>query len=230
MLLETSFLDVPGAMKHPATFPFATLQTVVPGATGETVVGPRSAALTDAYVTHAHSLIEDGADVLTCNCGFAVSFQDAIVTGTRRPAVTSSLLLVPLLARVFGSPVGVLAYDATQLDRERRQLAGWPTNLAVAVADVQHSEAWRALGAVAQPRLDLNAMRADLLSTARTLSRSASPTVLLLECTGMFPFAQMLRDRSEVPVFDLNDFLRFLVPIAATARGGARAATGPELG
>jgi len=228
LLLETSFMDVAGAMKHPETFAFPALHSVVPGATGQTVVGPRTAALTDAYVAHARTLVEEGADVLTCNCGFAVTFQDAIVTQARRPAITSSLLLVPLLARVFGSPVGVLTYDAAQLDAARRQAAGWAADLAVAVADVQHSEAWRALGAVTPPSLDLDVMREDLLTTARALSRGASPTVLLLECTGMFPFAQILRDYSEVPVFDLNDFLRFLVPIAAAARRSDRGAAEPS--
>jgi hypothetical protein len=38
----------------------------------------------------------------------------------------------------------------------------------------------------------------------------------------MFPFVDAIRGASEVPVFDLNDFLRFLVPLTRASRGHMR--------
>jgi hypothetical protein len=222
LLLETSYLDIPGAMKHAGTFPFPITTKVVSGATGSAVLGSESVLLTDAYRRAAVEIVDEGASVLTCNCGFAVTFQDTLVEATRRPAVTSSLLFVPLLARLFGPPVAVLTYSVERLDAARRRAAGWPPELEVHLADVERSKAWRALEAPDEPEIDLDAMRVDLLAVVEDLLARAEPSVLVIECTGMFPFVDAIRGASEVPVFDLNDFLRFLVPLTRASRGHMR--------
>jgi hypothetical protein len=210
LMLDAPFLTIPGAMRNPSTFPVPMHYRTVAGATGARVVGPDYPAVADDYAATARDLAAAGAGFLTSNCGFAIVYQEGVQSTTDLPTALSSLLLLPLLARVYAGGLGVLTYDAAQLDEARRAAAGWPNDVEVPVADVRHSKAWRALGGGTE-RLDVEAMRQDLIQTVKALMERHSLRALLLECTGFSPFIADIRAISRIPTFDIVGLVRFLM-------------------
>jgi len=218
LLLEDGRMELPGAIRHPDTFP-SRVTSIVPGADGSSVLGTAAAELTGAYVTTARSLVDrEGADLLVADCGYAALYQDAVAAVA--PAVLSSLLWVPVLARIFAAPLGVLTYDAVALDGERRRSAGWDNGLSVVVADVQGSAAWRAILDPPSGALDHASMRCDLLAIVERFTAVAGPSALVLECTAMFPFLADVRRACGLPVFDVTSLAGVIaaqLPVTATA-------------
>lgn len=203
LLLEDSVLDGPGTLRSSETFEGGSLQTAVTGATGERVVADREGDLAQRYVAAGSRLCEAGADILTANCGFAITYQDRVASASSAPVVLSSLLFVAPLARIFGGRLGVLTFDRVALDESRRAAADWPRQLEIPVADVQRSREWRKLAEGASSRLDTEVMRRELLAVAREFVAANSIAAVLLECTGMIPFRDDVRQCCGVAVFDL---------------------------
>ncbi|NIT78885.1 MAG: aspartate/glutamate racemase family protein, partial [Thermoplasmata archaeon] len=60
----------------------------------------------------ARELEREGVDAIMGDCGFMALFQKALQESVRVPVFSSSLLLVPLVARMIpeGKRVGILTY------------------------------------------------------------------------------------------------------------------------
>jgi hypothetical protein len=211
LLLDGTHMTIPGALMHRATFPATVLPITVPGAAGSIVVGPRYEEAREAYVEAALALRAQGAHAITSNCGFAIAYQDNVAAATGLPTALSSLLLLPMLARIHGEGLGVMTYDATQLDDARKTAAGWPGGLDLPTMDVQASKVWRDLGADHRPALDIETMRADLLAVTTRFVGENKLTALLIECTGFSPFRPEIERVTGLPAFDIVRLVRFLL-------------------
>jgi hypothetical protein len=222
MVLENAHLghlaDLRGALASRRTFPQGHVRTV-PGAHSDIVVSADYRAVEDEYVATAKSLAAEGIDVLTADCGFSIAYQDAVAERVR-PAVLSNLLLVALLTRIFGGRVGVITYDAEQLDDARRTAAGWPSDVDVPVAGLRTHPAWGRLAEDDGADLDLTAMRSELFAVVREFVDDHGLEAILLECTTTFPFADDLRREVGVAVFDLGGLVGFVAAhLPDTPRG-----------
>lgn len=215
LLLETSHLDLPGVLRHPDTLAVRQLLETVPGARGTIVVGPDYRAVASAYVASAAAVDAEEIELITANCGFAIAYQDDVAAAVKAPVALSSLLLVPMLFRVYGRRLGVVTFDAGQLDEPRRHAAGWPAT-GPPVVDVQGSAAWRRLASDGQPKLNLSKLRDDLLGAVAPFAQRHRLQALLLECTAMSPFRSDLADRTGARVFDLIGLLEFLLGLPLT--------------
>jgi hypothetical protein len=228
LLLDGARLEIAGAVADPRSFSAPTRYRVVPGASGAVVASPEFEAVAGEYIDTACAAVAAGATMLTSNCGFAIAYQDAVRAAARVPTALSSLLLVPLLHRVYGERLGILTFDATQLDDERRRLSGWPPGVDLPIADVQHSAAWRALNAPAGAILLDDQMRTDLVETSRNLVSRHDVSALLLECTGFCPFATDVARCTGLPVYDVVGLTSFLLAGGrpATVRSGQEVTAG----
>jgi hypothetical protein len=211
LLLESTYMTVPGGMGHPDTFDFPTERVRVDGAQTSVVVSDGYGSLADVYVAAAKEMGQRGADIVATNCGFTVVFQDAIAEATGLPTFTSALLLAPLLARMYSNRLGILSFDASSIDAARRQAAGWPADLILPIADVQSSSEWRKLRDVQTPDLDHVRMKEDLLEIAADFVRETDVGALLIECTAMLPFETALYETVGLPMYDSPAILKLLV-------------------
>jgi Asp/Glu/hydantoin racemase len=189
-----------------------TMLHTVDGATAAAITAPNNAdgTLERRYLEAAVAVAERGARALTTNCGFTLPYQHTLQQSTGLPVVSSALLLLPTLGDVYGSGVGVLTYDNDVLTTVLAR--SWDGRyIGVRCADVQRSGAWHALADVSGTSVDIEAMRDDLVAIADTFVRQNELTALLLECTGFAPFADALRTRLGLPVFDHIAIVRFLL-------------------
>jgi hypothetical protein len=211
LLLESTYMGLPGGMGRADSFDFPVIQEPVLGAQTEIIASSRFAALKDGYVEAALKLRDSGVSMITANCGFSVAFQAPVSRATGLPTMMSSLLLAPLLHRIFNGKIGVLTFSSADIDESRRAAAGWPADLNPPVADVSKSAAWMALRSRTRPQLDYPRMEADLHEITRRFCEEADLKALLVECTAMLPYETALQRWTNLPVFGITTFLHFLV-------------------
>jgi hypothetical protein len=226
LLLENAPLTLPGAMGAPDTFAYPTIHRTVPGAWVDNVVRGDPAAL-EAYVEAGRELERAGAAAITTNCGFTVLYQAALSARLPVPVATSSLLLLPLMARLLprGRSIGVLTYDARRLSRAHLDAAGVPDGtVPLAVGGIEGTGTWAELARPA-PRVGPETLAADVLGAARALL-GARPEVssLLFECAAFCPVSPRARAELRVPVFDFVTLADILAASATGARSTGRAA------
>ena len=110
LMLQTQFPRPPGDVGHPASFRMPVRWQVVPGATPGRVVQQADAALLQPFIDAAWQLVDQGARAVTTSCGFLLRWQAELQAALPVPVWTSSLLVLPTLARP-----GVLTVDAEAL-------------------------------------------------------------------------------------------------------------------
>jgi hypothetical protein len=204
-------MDLPGGMGRRDSFEFPVVQEPVSGAQTELIASSRFAALTNVYVQAALKLRDLGVSMITANCGFSVAFQDPVADAVGLPTLMSSLMLAPLLYRVFNGQIGVLTFSAADLDQARRSAAGWSEDMNPAIADVSKSAAWMAMRSPTRPVLDYAQMEEDLHVVTRRLCEVHHPKAILVECTAMLPFETALHTWTNLPIFGITTFLHYLV-------------------
>ena len=91
LMLEARFPRIPGDMGNAQTWEFPVLYRVVPGASPHRVVRERAAGLLEPFVAAARSLVADGAEAITTNCGFLSLFQAELAAALPVPVLTSAL-------------------------------------------------------------------------------------------------------------------------------------------
>ncbi len=191
MLLENTHMRGPGSMAHPDSYADGALFEPLRGVMGRALVD-RPDEVREQVIATARRLADRGADVITMNCGFGVLFQQDLLAATGVAIVSSSLLLLPTLAAVHAGKVGVVTFDKAALSPAHLAAAGWPAGAPLAVADVQRFAEWRLLEAERPVDLPIEVMGGQLLETARGLVDRHALTALVLECSGMAPFAPTL--------------------------------------
>ncbi|MGH7263441.1 MAG: aspartate/glutamate racemase family protein [Candidatus Rokuibacteriota bacterium] len=220
LLLENAPLRLPRAMGSPETFACPTLYRTVPGAWVDNVVHGDEKVL-EAYIDAARALERAGAAAITTNCGFTVLYQAGVSASVSVPVATSSLLLLPLMARLAppGRAIGVLTYDGRRLRPRHFEAAGLGgQDVPIVTAGIEGTESWAEL-AKPEPRVTVEALARDVSSAVHKLL-GAHPEVaaLLLECAAFCPLTPRIRAEVRRPVLDFITLADVLVGSVAAGR------------
>jgi Asp/Glu/hydantoin racemase len=208
LMLEARFPRIPGDMGNARTWPFPVLYKVVAGASPQRVVRERAAGLLDRFCEAAAELVRLGADGITTNCGFLSLYQRELAAHVGVPVAASSLMQVPLVARMLppGKRVGVLTVSAADLSAEHLIAAG-----ADPATPIEGTESGREFTRVLlgnEERLDAAAAERDILDAGeRLIAGHPDIGAIVLECTNMTPYAGALRERLGLPVYDIYAFV-----------------------
>jgi len=208
LMLEARFPRIPGDMGNALSWPFPVLYKVVRGASPDRVVRQRAEGLLDAFVAAGRELVADGVDGITTNCGFLSLFQAELAEALAVPVATSSLMQAPMIQAMLppGRRVGILTISSQTMTEEHLAKAGVPAGTPVWGTEGGDEFSRAILGN--EPRLDVEAARADMVAAARDF-RAARPEVgaILLECTNMVPYAADVRAATGLPVFSIHNFI-----------------------
>ncbi len=215
LMIEGRFPRPPGAIGNATTFPFPVLHHVVPGASGvhtvRTLAGldPRNPAFAEAirpWTDGARFLASQGARAITTSCGFAALFQSHLAASVDIPVFASSLMLVPLIARMLrpGRLVGVVTAEAGNLTAAHLAGAGIDP-ASIAVAGMEGCAEFEATAWDDQESLDFARLEAEAVAVAtRLVAQQPSVAALLLECSLLPPYAAAVQAATGLPVFDFT--------------------------
>lgn len=208
LMLEARFPRIPGDMGNATTWPFPVLYKVVQGASPERVVNQQAKGLLNAFLDAAAELVQLGADGLTTTCGFLSLYQADLARHVGVPVATSSLMQAPLIQSVLppGKRVGIVTISARSLTKAHLQAAGVALDTPVVGTDNGREFSRAILGD--ELVLDAAAAEQDILDAGAALvAQHPEVGAVLLECTNMAPYARALRDRLQLPVYDIYSFM-----------------------
>jgi len=211
LMLDTAFPRPVGDIGNPETFRFPVIYERVRGASAQRVVRERAEGLLQPFVQGGLRLVERGAAAIATSCGFLVLFQRELARALPVPVAASSLLQVawvePLLPK--GRRCGVITFDASALSAEHLRAAGARPDTPVAGMPAGGALQRAVLDDASE--MDVEAVRAEAIEVAGQLLRSAPEIgALVLECTNLPPYADDLRARYGLPVFDSTTLLEWL--------------------
>lgn len=215
LMIEGRFPRPPGAIGNATTFPFPVMHHVVPGASGVRTVrelskmSPDSAAFAAAispWTDGARFLEQQGCRAITTSCGFAALFQRHLAAAVQVPVFASSLMLVPLIARMLRPErrVGVITADADSLSAAHFAGAGVDPATTV-VIDMEGCPEFAATSWDDKESLDYQLMETETVEVARRLIvREPSVGAILLECSLLPPYGAAVQAATQLPVFDFT--------------------------
>lgn len=206
--LDTRFPRIPGDVGNPETWPFPVLIRVVSGATPERVVMGRAEGLLDDFAAAARRLVAEGVDGIVTTCGFLTLMQADLQNAVPVPVATSSLLQVPLVARLLppGRVPGILTVSARSLTEAHLLAAGVDPATPVMGTDGGREFSRVFLGN--ETHLDVAAAEDDVVSAAKALvERHPEVGAIVMECTNMGPYAAAVREATGRPVYDIVSFV-----------------------
>lgn len=206
LVVEGHVPRLPGALGNATTFPFPVLHRVVPGASGERVVREADRAPLGPWLDGARELEAAGVRAITTSCGFTALFQRQLTEAVEVPVFASSLLLAPLIARMYrpGRRVGIITADARYLTPRHLEAAGADPGTAV-VAGLEGCPEFEGVVFQDRPDLDVDRLQAEVVEVATGLvARHPEVRALLLECSLLPPFAHAVQAATRLPVFDFT--------------------------
>jgi aspartate/glutamate racemase len=211
LMLDTRFPRPPGDVGNAQTWPFPVRYRIVTGAESRRVIGTTDPALLQPFIDAARELEQDGVSMITTSCGFLAIFQREMQAAVGVPMLTSSLLQVPLAARIVGLGKRVAIMTSRDELTERHYAGtGWsskeiPVVVSVLPQDAQMTNVYSSKIAEAEhPQAEPERLERELVEAARRAVRQ-HPDVgaFVLECTNYVPYATAIRRSSRLPVFDL---------------------------
>ena len=207
LMLDAQFPRILGDMGNAMTWPFPVHFRVVRDASPDAIVR-RGTDMLDAFIAAGRHLIRDGADGITTTCGFLSLYQTELADALGVPVATSSLMQVAgvnaLLPR--GKRAGILTISGSSLTAAHLAAADVPENTPIGSTEGGTEFTRAILGN--EPRLDVNAARADNVNAALAL-QSANPDLgaIVLECTNMLPYAADISAATGLPVWSMYSFI-----------------------
>ncbi|MEX2519834.1 MAG: aspartate/glutamate racemase family protein [Paracoccaceae bacterium] len=212
LMLEARFPRIIGDMGNARTWPFPVRYAVVKGASPDLVVRRGAEGMLQPFIDAGRRLVEEGARLITTNCGFLSLFQAELSAALAVPVATSALMQAAPIQALLppGRRVGALTISAKNLTPAHLAAAGCPADMPVwGVAE--GCELQRVI-LNDEPELNVGAAEADMVAAA-TAFQAAHPELgaILFECTNMPPYKRAVAAATGLPVFSIETYLHWLV-------------------
>jgi hypothetical protein len=221
LMLDTRFPRALGDVGNAMTWPFPTQYRVVRGADTSRIMGAEpDPTLLTPFIEAARELESLGVAAITTSCGFLAVFQAELAAAVSIPVAASSLLQVPLAARMIrpDQKVAVLTERPHLSERHFRGVGWSPADTPVVVTAMPPDAVFPTVFIDDNPEADLAVLEAEMTAFAqRTVRDHPEVGALVLECTNFVPFSQAMRRATGLPVFDLHTLVMQTV-LAAVGR------------
>lgn len=210
LMLEEHIPCPPGTPGNPTTFSHPVCYEIVRGVSSSSLEDPERPGGLEAFIAAGEALLGRGACAVAGNCGLMIVHQQALAAALPVPVLLSSLLQLPLIARMLapGSKIGVLASSRRSLKDGHLRLAAAGADIPVVIASMDGCENFRAAVGEQAGTLDFERVQAEVVAVARALV-SGNPGIgaILLECVDLPPYASAVQEAVELPVFDMTTLI-----------------------
>jgi len=206
LCLESYFPKGPGHIKYATTFRFPVCYKVVNGATPKKVVDQADPTLLKPFIEAARELEKEGVRAITGSCGFLVIFQRELADSVNVPVYISSLIQVPMVHCMLRryQKVGILAAKKNKLTQEHLRAVG-ADSVPVCIAGMDEQEEFcEVIIDGKRKELDMDRLEKEVLSVVDVLVKeNPEMGALVIECTDLPPFAHLIQQKANVPIFDI---------------------------
>lgn len=226
MILDDVYPGFPGDVRNASAFPFPIQYELVRGIDIRQLLwdADKTPCL-DPILRAAENLESMGCRAIAAECGYFAYFQKDVAAAVDIPVFMSSLLQVPFAQQLVGpeKQVGIFCYQRqfltpTHLDRVG---VARDSNYVVAGASDDYGcteldRLWNWEVRPEQPQADYAVQERQMVEACTDFcSRHPDMGALVLECTGMQPFARAVQQAVDLPVFSWGTLLDYAYGIVA---------------
>jgi hypothetical protein len=209
IVLEERIPCPPGTPGNPTTFPYPVCYEVARGVSAAALRQAAPGGL-ESFIAAGRRLVDRGAWAIAGNCGLMIVHQEALARALPVPVLLSSLIQVPLIARMLApeAAIGILVSAANSLNAEHLRLARAGGDTPIVLASMDGKPYFAAAVREERGELDFEAVTAEAVEVARTLvARHPEVKALLFECVDLPPYAHAVQEAVGLPVFDMTTLI-----------------------
>jgi Asp/Glu/hydantoin racemase len=220
VMVDTEFPRIPGDVGNATTYRFPVKYKVAKGLHMEDIVRREPhPSVGRRVVDVAKELEEEGVRAVTTSCGYFIYFQDELAEALDIPVFSSSLIQVPMVAKMLGhgKKVGIICAYSEALTEKHLEKAGIDDSIQVAIAGID--EHWEGINREEEPRARLKALEKTLTTVSRQLvSKDPEVGAIVLECTNLPPGASAVQEATGLPVFDIITLINMIYDVVVRKR------------
>ncbi|MGC8620253.1 MAG: aspartate/glutamate racemase family protein [Thermoplasmata archaeon] len=211
LLLNTKFPRIKGDVGNVQSYNFPVLFEVVEEANIQNVILNTDRSIITPFIKAAKKLEEKGVKAITTSCGFTIMFQDDIAKELRVPFFSSSLLLLPLLQRIFKSKILILTANSKNLTKEYLKAAGASNFSQIIVKGMEDQPEFKRVILDNNSDMNLEKIEEEIKNVVRnTINDEKDIGCILLECHNLPPFKSLIQKEVNIPVYDIISFVNFI--------------------
>lgn len=220
ILLNDAYPGFPGDVRNASAFQYPIQYEIAEGVTNKTLVYDKDPAkCRDAVIEAAKKLERLGCRAIAAECGYFAFFQKDVACAVNIPVFMSSLLQVPLIQRIISpkQQVGIICAQKQFLSQQHLENVGIDpeSNYVIAGAQDEYGvtefeNLWNPLKRPEVPEAYFTKAEAQMVACTRCFTEK-HPNIgaLMLECTGMQPFARAVQRETDLPVFSWGTILDY---------------------
>ncbi|MDJ0783200.1 MAG: aspartate/glutamate racemase family protein [Desulfosarcinaceae bacterium] len=220
MVLDDAYPGFPGDVRNASAFPYPVQYEIAEGVDNYTLVWePDKTPCREPILRAASKLERMGCRAIAAECGYFAYFQKDVAGHVAVPVFMSSLLQVPFIQHLIGADRSVAIVCAQKRFLSDTHLANvgidLDSNFIVAGAQdefgcPEFDNLWDHEKRPAVPEIYYQNAEADMVKICREVVRQ-HPGVgaIMLECTGMQPFARAVQQAVDLPVWSWGTLLDY---------------------
>ena len=220
IVLDDAYPGFPGDVRNASAFPYPIQYEIADGVDNYTLVWEEDKSPCLAPIQRAAKKLEKmGCRAIAAECGYFAYFQKDIAGHVNIPVFMSSLLQVPFIQQIIGpdKQVGILCAQKQFLTDTHLQNVGIDLNSNFVIAGSQDEygcpefdNLWDHGKRPECPEVYYDKAQKDMIRIAVEFCK-AYPAIgaVMLECTGMQPFARAIQRVIDLPVFSWGTLLDY---------------------
>ncbi len=203
---------LPGNSVNPLSYPFPVVFRRVRGANYDSILHNPNGDVLNAMVKEGMGMVNQGVRAVTTSCGFNAIFQRELAKALPVPVFTSTLMQIPFMLSSLGcGRLAVITASGKALKPEHFRAVGVEDMNPISIYGMDEQPEWSKIHLTPDQPLSLAAVEQEVISTAvRAQEENHGLGAILLECTDLPPFANAIRDRVNIPVFDFSTMITFI--------------------
>ncbi len=220
ILLNDAYPGFPGDVRNPSAFPYPIQYEIAEGVTNKTLVYDKNPAqCREAVIRAAKKLESLGCRAVAAECGYFAFFQKDVADQVDIPVFMSSLLQVPFIQQVIGpkKKVGIICAQHQYLSEQHLMNVGIDPDSNYVIAGAQDEygvtefdNLWNPNKRPEVPEAYYDKAEEQMVNCARQfVDKNPDIGAIMLECTGMQPFARAVQREVELPVFSWGTLLDY---------------------
>ena len=220
IILDDVYPGFPGDVRNASAFPFPIQYEIVEDVDiWKLVHGEDKAPLLEPIQRAAKKLEMMGCRAIAAECGYFAYFQKDIAGYVDIPVFMSSLLQVPFAQQLIGPErvVGIMAARKNQLLQEHLEAVGIQlgSNYVIAGAEddgqcPEFENLWYAPVRPDPPQANYEKAESEFLKVCVDFYQEhPNMGAMMLECTGMQPFARAVQRAIDIPIFSWGTLLDY---------------------
>jgi hypothetical protein len=220
IILDDAYPGFPGDVRNASAFPYPIQYEIAKGVDNHTLVWEQDKSPCLEPIRRAAKKLEKmGCRAIAAECGYFAYFQKAIAGAVDVPVFLSSLLQVPFIQQLIGpeKTVGIVCAQKRFLTDDHLRNVGIDLSSNFIIAGTQDEygcpefdKLWDHERRPERPEAYYDNAERDMVRICDAFCK-ANPNIaaIMLECTGMQPFARAIQRVVDLPVFSWGTLLDY---------------------